>query len=46
MISLASNGRLITGMTPERLRRVLSALYLPQERSQEQHKPAKVPERA
>jgi diadenylate cyclase len=45
MISLASNGRLITGMTPERLRRVLSALYLPQERSQEQHKPAKVPER-
>jgi uncharacterized protein (TIGR00159 family) len=31
-ISLASNGRLITGMGPDRLRRVLSAFYLPQER--------------
>ncbi len=31
-ISLASNGRLITGMGADRLRRVLSAFYLPQER--------------
>lgn len=33
-ISLASNGRLITGMTPERLHRVLSAFYLPPEREE------------
>jgi diadenylate cyclase len=33
-ISLASNGRLIKGMTPERLRRILNAFYLPQERGE------------
>lgn len=34
-ISLASNGRLIRGMNGERLRRVLGAFYLPQERGGE-----------
>jgi diadenylate cyclase len=34
-ISLASNGRLITGMAPERLRHVLNAFYLPQDRHHE-----------
>lgn len=36
-ISLASNGRLITGMAPERLRRVLNAFYLPQEHGPQEH---------
>jgi diadenylate cyclase len=41
-ISLASNGRLITGMGAERLRRVLGAFYLPQERGQEREPAAPV----
>ncbi len=44
-ISLASNGRLITSMTPDRLRRVLNAFYQPQEPQQERDEPAREPER-
>lgn len=45
-ISLASNGRLITGMGSERLRRVLGAFYLPQERGHEHDSPPPVAEQA